>query len=162
MHQLAQAHPDDAEVAAWTDRLKALWERVRMLVGRPPPAAQGRAAGGAARLEEGRALGAQYVGHTGHPCRALAWRLWPFQDELLTCVCEVGVPADHNTAERLLRPLRPLRPLAVARKISGGTRSPRGSQTRMALSTLVDTWVARGLAPLLACRQLLQSPLPQA
>jgi hypothetical protein len=155
VHQLAQAHPDDAEVVGWTDRLKAVWEQVRAAATGPPEAAARRATADAL-LGELRALGAAYVERPGHPCRALAWRLWYFQDELLTCVRQAGVPADNNAAERMLRPQ------AVARKISGGTRSPRGSHTRMALSTLFDTWAAHGLDPLAECLRLLQSPLPQA
>ena len=67
-------------------------------------------------------------------------------------VWEPGVPSDNNGAER------DLRQLVVTRKISGGTRSAVRTQTKMALSTLYSTWTARGLDPLLACRQLLISP----
>ena len=69
-------------------------------------------------------------------------------------VRQVGVPADNNLAERSLRPL------VVSRKISGGTRSPAGSQTRMTLSSLFQTWLAQGRNPLHACLRLLQSPFP--
>ena len=41
------------------------------------------------------------------------------------------------------------------RKISGGTRSPAGSKTRMALASLFATWRARGLDPFLACFNML-------
>lgn len=86
---------------------------------------------------------------------ALAWRLWQFGPELLTCVARADVPPDNNRAERGMRPL------VVGRKISGGTRSPRGSDTRMALYTLSATWTAQGHNPLHEFRRLLQSPLPQ-
>jgi hypothetical protein len=36
-----------------------------------------------------------------------------------------------------------------------------GSQTRMTLSSLFQTWQARGLNPLHECFRLLQSPFPQ-
>ena len=90
----------------------------------------------------------------GHPCRALAWRLWPFQGERLTGVRQPEVPPDHNAAERAIRPL------VSGRTISGGTRSARGSQTCMRLATLAGTWSASGLQPLNEFRRLLQSPLP--
>jgi len=102
-----------------------------------------------------QALGEQFAQVKGHPCQALAKRLLRHQDELFVFVLEPGVPADNNLAERSLRPL------VIARKISGGTRSPVGSQTRMTLSSLFQTWQARGLNPLHECFRLLQSPFPQ-
>ncbi len=102
-----------------------------------------------------RALGEQFAQAKGHPCQVLAKRLLRHQDELFVFVRERGVPADNNLAERSLRPL------VVSRKISGGSRSPQGSQTRMTLTNLFQTWVAQGLNPLVECRRLLQSPFPQ-
>lgn len=52
------------------------------------------------------------------------------------------------------------RPLVTARKISGGTRSPTGTDTKMALASLSGTWLARGLAPCTSCLQMLTSPQP--
>ncbi len=63
-----------------------------------------------------------------------------------------AVPADNNLAERSLRPL------VIARKVSGGTRSPEGSRVRMALASLFGTWLAQGRNPLAACHQTLLSP----
>lgn len=102
-----------------------------------------------------RALGEQFAQAKGHPCQVLAKRLLRHQDELFIFVLEPGVPADNNLAERSLRPL------VIARKISGGTRSPVGSQTCMTLSSLFQTWQAHGLNPLHECFRLLQSPFPQ-
>ena len=53
---------------------------------------------------------------------------------------------------------RSLRPLVVSRKISGGTRSGQGTDTKMTLASLFGTWRAQGLNTLLTCRQLLSSP----
>ncbi len=102
-----------------------------------------------------RTLGEQFAQAKGHPCQALAKRLLRHQDELFIFVREASVPANNHLAERSLRPL------VVSRKISGGTRSQQGSQTRMTLTSLFQTWQARGLNPLLECRRLLQSPFPQ-
>ena len=60
-----------------------------------------------------------------------------------------GVPAHNNLAERSVRPL------VIARKISGGTRSPQGSRTRMGLASLFQTWSAQQLNPFLQCLTLL-------
>ena len=72
--------------------------------------------------------------------------------ELFVFVAEPSVPPENNAAERSLRPL------VVSRKISGGTRSEPGTTAKMTLASLFGTWAARGLDPLLACRQLLVSP----
>ena len=72
--------------------------------------------------------------------------------ELFVFVAQPEVPPDNNAAERSLRPL------VISRKISGGTRSERGTDTKMTLASLFGTWRAQGLNPLLACRELLVSP----
>ena len=60
-------------------------------------------------------------------------------------------PSDNNAAERSLRHL------VISRKISGGTRSQPGSDSKMTLASLFGTWRARGLNPFLECRRLLIS-----
>jgi hypothetical protein len=67
-------------------------------------------------------------------------------------VAEPDVPSDNNPAERSLRHV------VISRKISGGTRSERGTESKMTLASVFGTWRARGLNPLAACRQLLTSP----
>ncbi len=47
---------------------------------------------------------------------------------------EPEVPATTNADERSLRNL------VVSRKISGGTRSPRGTATKVTLAFLFGTW----------------------
>jgi len=41
--------------------------------------------------------------------------------------------------------------LVVAGKISGGTRSSKGSETRMGLASLFGTWMAQHLNPFYQC-----------
>ena len=72
--------------------------------------------------------------------------------ELLVFVAHPEVPPDNNAAERSLRPQ------VISRKISGGTRSERGTGTKMALASIFGTWRAQGLNPLTSCQQLLASP----
>jgi hypothetical protein len=93
-----------------------------------------------ALVSEVEKLGLRYA-REKHPCRALAKRVLRHQDELFQFVLVAGLAADNNLAERSLRPL------VVARKISGGTRGPQGSQTRMTLASVFATWQARGLNP---------------
>jgi hypothetical protein len=84
--------------------------------------------------------------------RRLCRRIERHLSELFVFVAEPGVPADNNAAERSLRHL------VISRKISGGTRSPQGTQTKMRLASLFGTWRARGADPLRAAHQLLVSP----
>ena len=62
-------------------------------------------------------------------------------EELFVFVAEPSVPSDNNAAERSLRHL------ATGRKISGGTRSMQGTDSRMTLASLFGTCRARGLPP---------------
>jgi transposase len=48
----------------------------------------------------------------------------------------------------------------IARKISGGSRSPNGSTTRMGLASLFGTWMAQGLNPFSPCVALLTQANP--
>jgi len=64
-------------------------------------------------------------------------------------VTDPEVAADNNLAARSLRPA------VIARKISGGTRSAKGSETKMGLMRLFGTWAAQGKPLLSSCQQLL-------
>ena len=87
-----------------------------------------------------------------HPQAKLCRRIERHIKELFVFVAEPDVPADKNAAERSRRHL------VISRKISGGTRSEQGTQSKMTLASLFGTWRAQGLNPLAACRQLLISP----
>jgi hypothetical protein len=151
LHALKTDHATTLEVVVWARAVKDAYLLAKAW--RVEGVERKRAYGELVLLI--RALGEQCAQAKGHPCQALAKRLLRHQDELFVFVLEPGVPADNNLAERSLRPL------VIARKISGGTRSPVGSQTRMTLSSLFQTWQARGLNPLHECFRLLQSPFPQ-
>ena len=62
--------------------------------------------------------------------------------ELFVFVPHPETPSDNNAAERSLRHL------VISRKISGGTRSEQGSDSKMTLASLFGTWRVRGLDPL--------------
>ena len=68
-------------------------------------------------------------------------------------MAEPDVLSENNPAERSLRHL------VISRKVSGGTRSEQGTESKMTLASLFGTWRAQGLNPLAACRQLLVFPL---
>ena len=94
----------------------------------------------------------QPYAHTTAPQHTLCERVEQFLPELFVFVAVPGVPAHNNLAERSIRPL------VIARKISGGTRSPKGSATRMGLASLFGTWTAQHLNPFRQCLALLTSP----
>jgi len=95
-------------------------------------------------------LCAPYV-RASAPMHTLCERVERFLPELFVFVARSGVPSDNNLTERSLRPL------VIARKISGDSRSPNGSQTRMALFSCFGTrvWAAQELNPFLQCLALL-------
>jgi transposase len=81
--------------------------------------------------------------------RVLAQRIENFLPELFTFVEFPNVPSDNNAAERAIRPA------VIGRKICGGTRSTKGSDTKMILMTLMHTWKARGLSTIEQCAHML-------
>jgi hypothetical protein len=102
-------------------------------------------------------LGSRYAqAPKGHACRATAKLLLRNEAELFRFALVPGLSADNNLAERRIRPL------AVARKISGDTRSPEGSSVRMQLASLFATWQARDFNPFTTCLALLISLLSKA
>ncbi len=91
---------------------------------------------------------------TPAPMHTLCERVERFLPELFVFVARPEVPSHNNLAERSVRPL------VIARKISGGSRSPKGSDTRMALFSLFGTWAAQGLNPFFQCLAQLSQEHP--
>ena len=100
------------------------------------------------------AIGQPFLNDPSVPPSRLCRRIKRHIKELFILVAEPDVPPDNNAAERSLRHL------VISRKVSGGTRSQRGSNRKMTLASLFGTWRARGMNPIVACRQLLSSPQP--
>ena len=88
------------------------------------------------------------------PQAVLCRRIATYLPELFTFVGDPAVDSTNNAAERSVRPV------VIQRTISGGTRSPAGTQTFCTLATLFGTWRARNLDPLVACRQMLLAHVP--
>jgi transposase len=152
LHDLNEAPVAPPAVVDWVKGVRGLYDEGQTwLTTHPTPTDAECATKYADLLARVCALGEQYALVAEHPCRVLAKRLLRHQDELFQFVRKPGVPADNNLAERALRPL------VIMRKISGGSRSPEGSKTRLTLFSLVSTWAARGLNPFFHCVNLLQS-----
>lgn len=156
-HELKEQYPDDPQVQQWAKDVKAIYERA---VAYPGPDASLPVA---KQEAERRKLQHAYeqelwqlclpYAHTSSPLHTLCERIERFLPELFVFVALPGVPAHNNLAERSVRPL------VIARKISGGSRSPKGSDTRMDLFSLFGTWAAQGLNPFFQClAELSQQP----
>jgi transposase len=153
-HALAADYPDRPEVQAWVAALKTLFAGARALdlTGRTP-----RERARVARHLERRTrlLARCYRKTDGHPAQVLATRLHRYESELFEFRRTPGVSPTNNLAERAVRPQ------VIARKISGGSRSPAGSAIRCDLATIFHTWTARGLNPFTQCAEALQTALPR-
>jgi transposase len=139
LHALKQTHPHDADVVSWAQAVQASYDAAQAWLAahaQAPPAE--REAQYVSLTSQTHALGLRYAREKAHPCQALAKRLLRHEDELFQFVLIDGLSADNNLAERAIRPL------VVIRKISGGSRSAAGTQTRLALASLFHTWQARG------------------
>ena len=150
MHKLKEEYPEDTAVQTWVQALRALHDRAKAFV-----ETESQSQGEGEKLyviltNEVERLGLMYA-REQHPCRALSKRVLRHQDELFQFVLVAGLAADNNLAERSLRPL------VVVRKISGGTRSPQGSQTRMTLASVFATLLARRLNPFSECLALIRA-----
>jgi transposase len=148
IHELRVAHAAEAGVVGWATAVHALYERATASC--PLPADRERQR--RAYERELLALCQPYLADAAAPQAGLCRRIEQHLTELFVFVADPAVPADNNGAERSLRHL------VTARKISGGTRSPEGSATKMALATLFGTWRVQGLNPLHECCRLVAEP----
>jgi transposase len=164
IHDLKEQFPQDEEVLSWAKAVKAIYEQAITCVQSGPdlnlPPRHQQQAREAQQHAFERHLWqvCQPYVRTAAPQHTLCERVERFLPELFVFVAVPGVPAHNNLAERSIRPL------VIARKISGGTRSPKGSQTRMGLASLFGTWVAQQLNPFHQCLAALatKSALGQA
>ena len=157
LHKLKERHQDDAAACAWARAVHRLYKLATAFVhATDPPTPAHRQAYYDRLVAISHRLGLRHAQAKGHPCQATAKLLLRHEAELFQFVLVPGLSADNNLAERRIRPL------AVARKISGGTRSPEGSVVRTRLASLFATWQARGLNPFTTCLALLVSLLSKA
>jgi transposase len=158
LHALIEAHLLDEAVQDWAEGVRQTYDRAKAWVAEQahaPP--EEREALYVTLTSQTHELALKYARATGHPCQALSKRLLRHEGELFQFVLVSGLSADNNLAERAIRPL------VVIRKVSGGSRAPEGTKTRMALASLFHTWQARGLNPLEQCLALLSgTPAPES
>lgn len=141
-----------SECAAWADALHAFSREAVRQAGHDQPEMARLAARDTLERQLAALCAPYWAADCAAPQATLCRRIDLCLDELLTFVADPAVPPDNNLAERSLRPL------VIARKISGGSRSPDGSATAMALASLFATWRAQGRDPRTACTQMLFAP----
>jgi len=145
LKELMDKHPDEAKVSAWVKKVIALYQKARDFHSEKR---QERVRARFRFQDRLVALGEKYLG-ADVPQRVLAQRCVRYANELFTFVEHPQVPSENNAAERAIRPL------VTARKVSGGTRSAKGSDTKMVLASIYGTWHIRNLDPLHECQRLL-------
>lgn len=141
-------NPDMPGASAWVNGIMEIYHRARETTRwRYTPLERSRLKVGFENelLESCRA----YVGVKSAPQRVIAERMTSFISELFAFVGDPEIPSENNAAERAIRPA------VVARKISGGTRSERGSKTMSTLRSLFETWTLQGYNTIDACRQMI-------
>jgi hypothetical protein len=150
LKKLREGHAERADVVDWVEEVVALYHRAKSFECDSP-----RIRVKAKMFFERKLMGIA-LPHlaAGTPQRTLAQRIEKHLAELFIFVENPQVPSDNNAAERSVRPS------VIARKVSGGTRSEKGSTTRMVLMSLFGTWRLRGLDTLSTCKQMLATFAP--
>lgn len=152
---LDDLYPGDKEVDKWAKQIHATYEEAKAYPGSNSnlPAgiiAQERINKQQYFEDKLRVICSPWV-KTDKPMSILCSRIIKHLQELFVFVRFEGIPPDNNAAERILRHT------VVKRKISGGTRSAKGSETNSIITSLFDTWKLQGKNPLAQCQLLLAS-----
>lgn len=158
IHELKEKHKEDHQLNEWAEAVKAIYEEAKGYEG-----PNGRL-GPVEQKEERVKRQREYEKELMRVCRpylkkksphsTLCERIERFLPELFVFVADPRVPSDNNAAERSVRHL------VVSRKISGGTRSETGSETKSILASLFGTWRLQGLDFYECCWNLLAAKNP--
>jgi hypothetical protein len=148
LKELREKNSDIPEVSSWVDAVRSLYRRAKKTVKKKLADHERLRLRRGFEDELGR-LCKPYLKVKSAPQHVLAKRMEWFMGELFTFVEHPEVPSENNAAERAIRPA------VVARKISGGTRSARGSNTASVLRSLFETWALQGRNTIDACREMI-------
>lgn len=150
---LKEKHEGEAGVEEFVNSIMSLYRQAKKIARRLNKCGAGASERGemASGLEQKLyEIAKPYMEEKSAPEHILAKRIRDHGGEFFTFVRYEGVPPTNNAAERAIRPA------VTARKISGGTRSCKGSETRSVLMTLFGTWTLRKLEPLDECERMLK------
>ena len=156
IHQLKEKYSQDQGLAQWAQQVREVYDHAQACPGPDPelPETVQRAQRVKLQQQWQQRLWSSCKPYLGSdaPMSVLCQRVERFLPELFTFVAEPRAKADNNAAERSLRPA------VVSRKISGGTRSPEGSNTKSVLASLFGTWRLRGRNLYQALNSILAQP----
>ena len=145
LRKLREDHPKNTSVSTWVDAVWNVYAEAKAFKRESVFARQDQRRGFQARILE---LAQPYL-KAKVPQNTLAKRISKFLHGLFTFVEHPEVPSENNAAERAIRPF------VIMRKVSGGTRSTRGSDTQVVLMSLFGTWTLRKLNPMQECAKML-------
>jgi transposase len=158
IHELKNQHGKDQSLRKWAAKVKAIYERAKGYRG--PGAKLTAAEQQGERVRRQREFEQELL----KVCRPhlkkkrvqsrLCERIERFLPELFMFVADPRVPSDNNAAERSVREI------VVSRKISGGTRSEKGSEAKSILASLFGTWRLQGQDFYQCCLSLLAAQNP--
>ena len=106
LHDLKEQHPKAADVLAWVEEVRQLYDDgQKWLQDHPQPTAEEREALYVQLTGRTHALGLRYATSKKHPCQALAKRLLRHEDELFQFVLVEGLStANHINVPRFPHP----------------------------------------------------------
>ena len=160
IRQLKEQHPQDLAPARWAHAVREVYDHAQAYPGPGPnlPETVQRAR----RVERQQrcrqwlwSICKPYLGGDA-PMRALCRRVERFLPELFTFAAEPRAGADNNADNNAAE--RSLRPPVVSRKINGGARSERGSETKSIPASLFGAWRLQERNPYQALQSILSKP----
>lgn len=146
IRQLRQDYPHHPPLNSWAKKIREIYQEAKEYQAPDPTLplglqAQERIQKEAYFKERLKETCQPYLAKDS-PMSPLSARMLKFLPELFTFIRFPDIPSTNNLAERTLRHH------VIQRKISGGTRSEKGSQTKAILGSLFGTWNLQGLNPL--------------
>lgn len=151
--KLKEQYPKDMQLKRWANQIQILYKLAKTWSGPDPQLPKGiqeqlRSNKQQEFEEKLKNLCASWITQEV-PMATLAARAIRFLPEMFVFIRFEGVASDNNSAERSVRHD------VISRKISGGTRSAKGSETKSILSSLFGTWKLQNLNPFQQCQLLL-------
>ena len=155
IHELKALYHEDTDLVRWAGAVRQLYDRAKEYAeaGVQPASGYRRFVSPNQLMLENQLLSLcrPFSNDESAPHAKLCRRIERFIKELFVFVSHPDVPSENNAAERSLRHL------VISRKVSGGTRSEQGTNSKMTLASLLGTWRAKNLNPLSESRNLLVS-----
>jgi len=146
--KLVDKYASDSNLLKWAEVVKDIYKAAKKAARRVVTDAT-RVLLREALQEKLSVIAEPYLKDKNAPQHVLAKLICQYLPELFTFVEHPSVASSNNAAERAIRPA------VISRKISGGTRSARGSQTKTRLMSIFATWALQGKDSIAACADMI-------